>query len=88
MKPKTLDRLITIAFLFGFILTPVSITLNLCGNVLFDNAQYVSFVKWNDFAIDAGLFTLSAFYICSKLFGNPSSDTSQDDISESDIGMN
>jgi hypothetical protein len=74
-----LDRFITIAFLIGVILAPLSIALNLCGNVLFDDKQYVSFIKWDDIAVDSGLFILSAFYLCAKLFGNPSSDAKQDD---------
>ncbi len=82
MKPKTLDRLITSAFLFGIIFAPLGIALNLCGNVLFDDKEYTSFIKWNDLAVDTGLFVLSMFYICTKLFGNPSSDANQDDAGE------
>lgn len=86
MNSKKLDRFITIGFLIGVIFTPLSIALNLCGNVLFNDKQYVSFIKWNDIAIDTGLFILSAFYLCMKLFSNPPSETEQNDIGN--INMN
>lgn len=86
MKPKKLDQFITACFLLGVIFTPLSIALNLCGNVLFNDKQYVSFIKWDDIAIDTGLFILSAFYLCTNLFGNPSSEANHDDIGN--INMN
>ena len=86
MKPKTLNRLITTGFLFCVIFAPLGIALNLCGNVLFNEKQYVSFIKWNDLAIDTGCFVLSAFYLCTKLFSNPPSN--DDKNNSGDINLN
>ncbi len=73
-----LDNLITIGVLVLFVLSPLGIAFSLCSHLIFNEQDYISFVKWNDIVINAGLFIFAALYLCFKLFGNPQRDDSND----------